>query len=385
MVDFTVLKTSKKSKARLGVLHTPHGEVLTPSLVPVATNATIKALRSDEVLATGSQMLISNTYHLHVTAGENIIKSAGGINKFMQWPRPTMTDSGGFQVFSLGFGRDLGVGKIVKSFPDKIERAVDKGTQPKFLKITEDGVHFRAPLSGKPLFLGPKESIAIQEKIGADIMFAFDECTPPTVTREYMVAALERTHRWAKICLQTKKSKQALYGIVQGSVFKDMRQASARYINKLDFDGFGIGGDLGDALETSKIGTRNVLEWTLPLLNAKKPRHLLGIGKLDDIEKIVKCGVDTFDCTVPTHYARRGIAFTSAGEVNFNKVNLLKDKNPVDEKCDCLVCGIYRRNYIAHLIRANEITGGALLTFHNLYFFNAYVAKVREKIEKGKL
>ena len=383
MIEFTVLKNSRRSKARLGLLTTPHGEVLTPSLVPVATNATIKALRSDEVLATGTQILISNTYHLHVTTGEKNIKSAGGINKFMHWPRPTMTDSGGFQVFSLGFGRDFGVGKLTKSFPDKIERAVDKGHQPKFLKITNEGVHFRSPLSGRELFLGPKESIVIQGKIGADIIFAFDECTPPRVTREYMAAALERTHRWAKICLQVKKSKQAMYGIVQGSVFKDMRQASARYINKLDFDGFGIGGDLGDALETSKIGTRNVLEWTLPLLNAKKPRHLLGIGKLSDIEKIVKCGVDTFDCTVPTHYARRGIAFTSGGEIDLNKVDLLKDKNPVDPKCDCLVCVNYRRNYIAHLIRANEITGGALLTFHNLYFFNAYVAKVREKIEKG--
>ena len=214
------------------------------------------------------------------------------------------------------------------------------------------------------MFLGPKESIGIQEKLGADIMFAFDECTPPGATRPYIVVSSERTHRWAKECLNVRRSKQALYGIVQGSHFKDLRQDSARIINKMGFDGFGIGGDLG----VSKKGTTDVLRWTLPLLNEKKPRHLLGIGHIEDIELIVQRGVDTFDCTVPTHYARRGIAFTSVGRVDLGKAALLKDKNPIDPKCDCLVCTNYRRNYIAHLIRAQEITGGALLTFHNLYF-----------------
>jgi len=445
MIGFTILKKSRRSRARLGLLQTPHGEVLTPSLVPVATNATIKALRSDEVLATGSQMLISNTYHLHLAAdgkGEKIIKSAGGLNKFMNWLRPTMTDSGGFQVFSLGFGRDLGVGKVAprkatlakrpaatnatspakratanaattgataKNFPSKLERAtdriadsiIDKGRQPNAVKITDDGVRFRSPLTGEELFLGPRESIAIQEKIGADIIFAFDECTPPRVTREYMRAALDRTHRWARECIAARRTDQALYGIVQGSVYKEMRQESARHIAKLGADGgfagFGIGGDLGDALGTSKVNTRQVLEWTLPLLDERKPRHLLGIGKLEDIETIIKAGVDTFDCTVPTHYARRGIAFVSrgasvatdvsaaGGRLDFNKAALLRDKNPIDPKCDCLVCVSYRRNYIAHLIRAGEITGGALLTFHNLYFFNAYIAGIREKIKKGSL
>lgn len=386
MIDFSVIKKSKRSKARLGILHTPHGDVETPSLVPVATNAAVKALRSDEVSATKTQILIANTYHLHVSPGEKIVKDAGGLHTFMNWPKPMMTDSGGFQVFSLGFGRDLGVGKITKSFSNKFERAVEKGNQPKSLRITSEGVHFRSPLDGRELFLGPKESIAIQEKLGADIIFAFDECTPPRVTREYMKSALLRTHQWAKACLTVKKSKQALYGIVQGSVFKDMRQESARYINKLGFDGFGIGGDLGDSLGTSsRVGTRTILEWSLPLLDQKKPRHLLGIGHLEDIENIVKCGVDTFDCTVPTHYARRGIAFTSKGRVDFGKAPLLKDKNPIDPACDCFVCQKYRRNYIAHLIRANEITGGALLTFHNLYYFNTFVERVREKIKNGKL
>ena len=399
MIDFTILKKSRRSKARLGILETAHGVVETPSLVGVATNATIKALRSDEVLATGTQMLISNTYHLHVAAGgkgEKIIKSAGGLNKFMNWPRPTMTDSGGFQVFSLGFGRDLGVGKVAtKHLDSKLERAIDNGHQPNSVKIDNDGVRFRSPLTGEEMFLGPRESIAIQEKIGADIIFAFDECTPPRVTREYMRAALDRTHRWAKICVDSRKTDQALYGIVQGSIYKDMRQESARFISKLGasggsgslrdggFAGFGIGGDLGDALGTSKVTTRQVLEWTLPLLDERKPRHLLGIGKIEDIETIIRAGVDTFDCTVPTHYARRGIAFTSKGAVDFNKSLFLKESAPIDAKCDCLVCVVYRRNYIAHLMRAHEITGAALLTFHNLYFFNAYIERIREKIKKG--
>jgi queuine tRNA-ribosyltransferase len=413
MIEFSILKKSKKSRARLGILRTPHGEVMTPAIVPVATSATIKGLRSDEVLATGAQLLISNTYHLHISSGEKIIKSAGGINKFMNWPRPTMTDSGGFQVFSLGFGRDMGVGKFTKYFPGKIEKAIEKGTQPNAVKFEKDGVRFRSPLTGEELFLGPKESIAIQEKIGADIMFAFDECTPPGITRRYAEDSLVRTHRWEKQSLEARVGKQALYGIVQGSQFKELRQASARYINKLNvggnaFDGFAIGGDLGE----SKIGTKQILDWTLPLLDEKRPRHLLGIGHPEDMEIIIKSGVDTFDCTVPTHYARRGIAFVSAGtpgatyatgtaaknaksagassslrtgRVDFNKAALLRDKGPIDPNCECLACTKYRRNYISHLVRSNEITGGALLTFHNLYFFNAYVAKIREKIEKGLL
>ena len=375
-------KKSKRSSARLGILKTPHGEVMTPSLVPVATLAAIKGLRNDEVLKTKTQLLISNTYHLHLQPGEKIVKAAGGINKFMNWPKPTMTDSGGFQVFSLGFGHDLGVGKnSIKYYPGKLEKAIKRGNQPKFLKITEEGVHFRSPFNGDELFLGPEESIAIQQKIGADIMYAFDECPPPGATHTYMKQSLARTHRWAKRSLDARGSKQALYGIVQGSGFEDLRKESARYIARLDFDGYAVGGDLGE----SKSESKKILRWVLPLLDQKKPRHLLGIGHVEDIENIIKGGVDTFDCTVPTHYARRGVAFTSKGRLDLNKTALLKDKGPIDSACECLVCQTYRRNYIAHLVRANEITGGALITFHNLYFFNTYIEKVREKIKKGLL
>jgi queuine tRNA-ribosyltransferase len=389
MIEFTILKKSKKSAARLGILKTPHGEVHTPSLVPVATLAAVKALRSDEIAATKTQLLISNTYHLHLQPGEKIVKAGGGINKFMNWPKPTMTDSGGFQVFSLGFGRDLGVGKnSIKYYPGKVEKAIEKGNQPKSLKMTEEGVEFRSPMTGDTLFLSPEISIGIQEKIGADIMYAFDECPPPAVTHDYMKQSLARTHRWAKRSLDARTGKQAMYGIVQGADFKDLRTESARFIAKMGFDGYGIGGDLGE----SKAETKKILNWTLPLLDQKKPRHLLGIGHIEDIENIIKGGVDTFDCTVPTHYARRGIAFvnnasspTGNGRVDFSKATLLKDRGPIDATCECLVCLQYGRNYIAHLIRANEITGGALLTFHNLFFFNTYVEKIREKIEKGIL
>lgn len=404
MIEFKVLKQSKKSRARLGVLKTPHGEVQTPALVPVATLAAVKALRSDEIAATKSQILIANTYHLHLQPGEVIVKRAGGVAKFMGWNGPMMTDSGGFQVFSLGFGRDYGVGKVRKTakpqtharaanyYPTKLDRAIEHGAQPNAVKITDDGVHFRSPLTGEELFLSPKISIGIQEKLGADIIYSFDECTPPGASREYVKASLDRTHRWAAQCIALKKSDQALYGIVQGSYYQDLRKESARAIVAMGdgFAGYGIGGDIGEF----KFGPTTVLGWTVPLLDPRKPRHLLGIGDVDDLERIVKGGADTFDCTIPTHYARRGVAYTSKDKINFNKASLLRDQGPVDRACGCRICqgaggdrrgGGYSRSYIAHLVRANEITGGALLTFHNLYFFNTLVERIREKIKKGSI
>jgi len=381
VLEFQILKKSKKSRARLGILKTSHGEVETPSLVPVATRAVVKTLTAEEAAEAKCRILISNTFHLHLKPGEKIVKSAGGLHKFMNWQRPLMTDSGGFQVFSLGFGRDLQVGKILKYFPGKKEEAIGKNQQPKFLKITSDGVRFRSPLDGEELFLGPKESIKIQEVLGADIIFAFDECTPPLVTFEYAERSLRRTHKWAKICLDIKKSSQALFGIVQGSRFKALREESAKYINSLGFEGFGIGGDLGDSKKT----TMDILKWTLPLLDEKKARHLLGIGYLEDMENIIKRGIDLFDCTVPTQYARRGIAFIESGKLNLTKTIFLKDKNPLSKNCQCFVCRNYKRNYISHLMRAKEITALNLLTFHNLYFFNTFVEKIREKIRLGKI
>lgn len=383
MIEFKILKKSKKSRARLGILKTSYGEVETPSLVPVATQATVKTLTSEEVLQTKSQILISNTFHLHLRPGEKIVKANGGLHKFMNWNRPIMTDSGGFQVFSLGFGHDLQVGKVLKYFPGQEKRKmIDKTAQPKLLKIASDGVRFRSPIDGRELFIGPKESMKIQQALGADIVFAFDECTSPFSTYEYVKNSLRnRTHKWAKICLEEVKSGQALFGIVQGSRFKDLRYESSTFINSLDFPGFGIGGDLGE----SKKMMQKILSWTIPYLNESKPRHLLGIGYLEDMENIVKAGIDTFDCTVPTHYARRGIAFVSQGEMNLRKIKFLKDRNFLDKKCSCFVCKTYSRSYISHLLRANEITALKLLTFHNVYFFNSFVEKIREKIKNGKI
>ncbi|MEK7624611.1 MAG: tRNA guanosine(34) transglycosylase Tgt [Patescibacteria group bacterium] len=384
MIEFKILKKSKISQARLGLLKTENGIVETPCLAPVATQAVVKTLTSEEVEQTKTQILISNTFHLHLKPGEEIVKSAGGLHRFMNWPKPIMTDSGGFQVFSLGFGRDFGTGKILRKKPDFL---IKKGQQPKLLKITEDGVFFTSPLNGQEIFLGPEESIKIQESLGADIIFTFDECTSPIADYEYTKKSLQRTHRWAKICLKSKKSSlagrrgsQSLFGIVQGGKFKDLRIESAKFISSLPFDGFGIGGEFGD---DKKIMVK-MIDWVIKELPEEKPRHLLGIGRLEDIVKIIKAGVDTFDCIVPTRYARHGVAFTSEGKFDFAKMKLLKDKNQLDKKCSCFVCRNYRRNYIAHLFRAGEITALKFLTFHNLYFFNAEIAKIREKIKKGK-
>lgn len=381
MIEFKVLKKSKKSRARLGLLKTEHGVVETPCLVPVATQAVIKTLTSEEAKETKSQILICNTFHLHLKPGEEVVKKSSGLHNFMNWGKPLMIDSGGFQVFSLGFGKDFNVGKILKYFPGQQQEKIKQGQQPKLLKITQDGVFFQSPLDGKKLFLGPKESIKIQEKLGADIIFAFDECTSPLADKKYIEKSLERTHKWEKICLEEKKSKQALFGIIQGSHFKDLRETSAKFINSLGFAGYGIGGDLGKSKEDMK----KILDWTIPHLDEKKPRHLLGIGYLEDIEEIIKSGIDLFDCTVPTHYARRGVAFTSEDKLDLNKSNFLKDKNPIDKKCACPTCQNYKRNYITHLLRAGEMTAFKLLTFHNLYYFNTFVEKIRDKIKNDLL
>ncbi len=379
-MKFKILKKSTKSQARLGFMETSNGVVETPSLVPVATQATVKTLTSEEVERTNTQILIANTFHLHIKPGEKFVQKAGGLHGFMHWKRPFMTDSGGFQVFSLGFGRDYGTGKILKQ-EQAAGVAIKVGHKPKHIKITQDGVFFRSPVDGAPLYIGPKESMKIQGALNADIIFAFDECTSPIADYEYTKKSLLKTHEWAKLCLKYKKSSQALYGIVQGGKFKDLRIESAKLIASLDFDGFGIGGEFGD----DKKKMPEMLHWVMQELPEKKPRHLLGIGHLDDIEKMVAAGVDTFDCTAPTHYARRGIAFTSEGRLDFRQAKWLKKNEPLDRECTCEVCLVYKKDYICHLIRAREITGLRLITFHNLWHFNEYVAKVREKIKRGEI
>ena len=378
-MNFKILKKSTKSRARLGFLETKHGAIETPCLVPVATQAVIKTLDSDEVLETKSQVLICNTFHLHLKPGEKIVEKAGKLHKFMNWKKPLMTDSGGYQVFSLGFGRDMGMGsKILKNKNNKI---IVDGQQPQSIKITNDGVYFKSPINGDPLFIGPKESIKIQEKLGADIIFAFDECPAPVADLHYLKKSLVKTHEWAKVCLKIKKSDQALYGIVQGSRFKDLRVQSAKIIGAMDFEGFGIGGEFG----TDKHKMAEMIGWVMNELPEKKPRHLLGVGYLEDMELIIKSGVDTFDCTVPTHYARRGIAFTSEGKLDMRKSKFLKKNEPLDKNCMCKVCMNYKKDYIAHLLKAKEITALKLLTFHNLWYFNTFVEDIRMRIKKGEI
>lgn len=378
MISFQVLKKSSKSRARAGILTTPHGEIETPTLVGVATQATMKALTWDQVKETGTQVLIENTFHLHLKPGEKIIKKAGGLHKFSNWNGPIMTDSGGFQVFSLGFGIDHGVGKILK---EKSDLKIEEGQQPQRLKITEDGVEFRSPIDGAKVFIGPRESIKIQEALGADIINVFDECTSPVADFEYTKKSLFTTHRWAKICLDTKKSDQALYGIVQGGKFKDLRIESAKTLGSLDFNGFGIGGEFGD----DKKALPEMLSWVIPNLPENKPRHLLGIGHPEDFLPIISSGVDTFDCIAPTHYARRGIVFTSTGRINMKRAEILKDNNPLDKNCLCFVCQQYKRSYLGHLLKAHEITPLTLLSFHNLYFFQQEVMRIRKGILDGKI
>lgn len=363
----------------MGRLSTPHGVIETPALVPVATQAVIKTLTSEEVAATHTQIIIANTFHLHLRPGEAVIRAAGGIHSFMHWPQPIMTDSGGYQVFSLGFGRDFRVGKILSTRGQA--GTIDKGQQPSALKILDDGVEFRSPIDGSKLFLGPRESIAIQEGIGADIMFAFDECTAPLATKAYVAESLERTHRWEKLSLESRTGDQALFGIVQGSFYQDLREASARYMASLDFDGYGVGGDLGQ----SKADTQKILAWSLAHLDARKPRHLLGIGRLDDMELIMKSGVDLFDCTVPTHYARHGAAFTRSGKIDLSQKSWLSDQGPLDTACACPTCTLYSRAYLCHLVRAKEITGLRLLSWHNLHFFHERVAELRTLIKEDML
>jgi queuine tRNA-ribosyltransferase/7-cyano-7-deazaguanine tRNA-ribosyltransferase len=391
-MNFKILKKSKISKARLGLLETKHGVVETPCLVSVATQAVVKTLDSKEVEETKSQILISNTFHLHLKPGEKIVEKAGKLHEFMNWKKPLMTDSGGYQVFSLGFGTDFGLGSKILSAqggPAWGGKKIVEGQQPQKIKINNDGVVFRSPINGDELFIGPKESIKIQERLGADIIFAFDECTPPLADYNYVKKSLEKTHRWAKICLKVHAAsakgsgepKQALYGIVQGSRFKDLRIESAKFIGGLDFDGFGIGGEFGN----DKKVMGKMIEWVVDELPEKKPRHLLGVGYLQDMELIIKSGVDTFDCTVPTHYARRGIAFTSEGKLDMKKTIYLKRNEPLDKGCVCNVCQNYKKDYICHLLKAGEITGMKLLTYHNLYYFNTFVEEIRNKIKRGEI
>lgn len=374
---FTVEKKDKTSSARTGILSTSHGTVETPAYVIVGTHAAVRCLPSEAFRATKTQIIIANTYHLWRTLGESL-DSFEGVHARMGWNGPIMTDSGGFQVFSLGFSREHGVGKVASIFPDE-EVGGERRTQENLVRITEDGVYFKE--NGREYFLDAKTSIAVQEKLGADIILAFDECTSPLHNHAYTRKALLRTHRWAEICLdaKTENNGQKLLGIIQGGAFEDLRKGSAAFIASLPFDGFAVGGSLGK----SRREMAHVLDWTIPLLPDEKPRHLLGIGRIEDIFLGVERGVDMFDCVIPTREARHGAIWTHGGRVDIKK-NRNATEIPLEEGCTCIACkeGITRKR-LAELFKAKDPLAGEYATVHNISFFNTLMAEIRSAIDRG--
>lgn len=355
-IRFELIKTCKQSGARLGKLHTPHGTVDTPIFMPVGTQATVKTMSPDELYEIGAGIILSNTYHLWLRPGHDIIQEAGGLHRFMNWKNPILTDSGGFQVFSLSDLRE----------------------------IKEEGVYFRNHLNGDKLFLSPEKSIEIQNALGADIIMAFDECPPYPATYEYMKQSVERTSRWAERCLKAHKNvnKQGLFGIVQGGAYEELRKQSAQDLVSLDFPGYAIGGlSVGEPKEVMY----RMLEYTTPLLPADKPRYLMGVGSPDSLIDGVIRGIDMFDCVLPTRIARNGTCMTSEGRLVIRNAKYARDFRPIDENCGCKVCKTYTRAYIRHLIKANETFGFRLTTYHNLYFLLNLMRQIREAIFNDNL
>jgi queuine tRNA-ribosyltransferase len=392
-ITFTIEKKLEGALGRAGILETPHGKIETPAFVTVGTKATVKALTPEQVKDLGAQVVLANTYHLYLQPGDDIVRDSGGLHKFMNWNGPTMTDSGGFQAFSLGAAFGETVSKIAKSeqknlgaqLPNR-KKEKDLGVElpnkhpERLAKVTEDGVEFRSCIDGSTHFFTPEKSIEIQHNIGADMIFAFDECTSPHASYEYQKEALERTHRWAKRSLdahkenKTASEKQGLFGIVQGGRFEDLRKESASFIGAMDFDGFGIGGSF------DKEDMYSTVAWVNKLLPEEKPRHLLGIGEPADLFGGIENGCDLFDCVAPTRVARNGTLFTLSGKINIMNARFMRDFTPIDAECGCYTCAHYTRAYLAHLFRAKEMFASTLASIHNLYFIVNLVKNIRTSI-----
>lgn len=377
--------------ARRGTITTPHGDIETPAFIPVGTAATVKTLDSNDLRALKAPAVLANTYHLYLRPGTQLVERHGGLGGFMAWDGPTFTDSGGFQVFSLGFGLEHGVSKISNIFPDE-DMLDQRHSKPKLMKVDNEGVTFRSHIDGTTHRFTAERSIELQQQIGADIILAFDECTSPLHDEAYTAAALERTHTWAERSLAawTNRDTQALYGIVQGGAFRGLREQSARFINSLDFPGHAIGGSLG----RNKQDMYAILEWVEPLLAVSKPRHLLGIGEVEDLFGAVARGVDTFDCVAATRMARNGAVYIGprSGGTPANKFRLnvsaaryADDAAPLDPACACTTCQTYSRAYIRHLLNANEMTGMRLATIHNLHVILTLMGDIRQAIERREL
>lgn len=352
--SYELIHTCAQSGARLGVLHTPHGDVQTPIYMPVGTAAVVKAMTSREMEEIGTQILLSNTYHLHLRPGEDLVAEAGGLHRFMDWHKPILTDSGGFQVFSLAGIRT----------------------------IAEEGVTFQSHLDGSRQFIGPETSMDIQQKLGADIAMAFDVCSPYPCDYDTAKANMERTHRWAQRCKEHHtREDQALFGIVQGAFYKDLRIESAKTLSDMDFIGYGIGGlSVGEP----KPIMYEMLEEMMPYMPAHKPRYLMGVGTPDCLIEGVLRGIDMFDCVLATRIARNGTALTSAGRLVVRNAQYARDFGPIDPECDCYACTHFSRAYVRHLIKAGEITGGRLLSIHNLRFLIRLMERIRQAIAEDR-
>ena len=353
-VTFELIKTCKQSGARLGVLHTPHGDIPTPIYMPVGTQATVKAMTPREMEEINAKIILSNTYHLHLRPGEDIVRGAGGLHQFMDWHHPILTDSGGFQVFSMAGLR----------------------------KITEEGAAFRSHLDGSKRFISPEKSMEIQEALGSDIAMAFDVCSPYPCDHKTAQEAMHRTHRWAERCKKHHtRSDQALFGIVQGAFFADLRIESAKVLSSMDFPGYGIGGlSVGEP----KPVMYEMLEKIEPYMPKNKPRYLMGVGTPDCFLEGVLRGVDMFDCVLATRIARNGTCFTRQGRLVVRNAAYARDFEPLEEGCDCYACRHFSRAYIRHLLKAEEITGARLASIHNLRFLIRMMEEIRQAIAEDR-
>lgn len=368
---------ARDGSARTGLLRLARGEVRTPAFIPLATKASVRGLSSEEVAGLGYELVLGNTFHLHLSPGEELIERRGGLHGFMGWDRPIITDSGGFQVFSLAHG---GVADEIKGRRGEMSGGVK-------VDIGEDGVRFQSLLDGSDRFLSPEESMRIQAALGSDIALAFDECTPFHADRDYTARSTERTHRWLDRCLawhdEDGPPQQAVFGIVQGGVHEDLRRESANYVSDAAVDGVAIGGTLGK----EKDEMMGVLGFTTPLLPGEAPRHLLGIGEVDDLLAGIGLGIDLFDCAVPTRLARHGVALAPEPEGRF-RIDLAKgryaeDDSPIVEGCPCEACAGYSRAYLHYLARSKELTGARLLTLHNLTYMERLITHARDTITSG--
>lgn len=354
-VTYELIKKDSRTKARRGRVNTPHGPIETPVFMPVGTAGTVKAMKPEEVRDMGAQIILGNTYHLYLRPGHEVVKAAGGLHKFMNWERAILTDSGGFQVFSLGAMR----------------------------KISEEGVEFRSHIDGSKHMLSPEKSMEIQNALGSDIMMAFDECAPYPADRNYVKNSLERTTRWLKRCKEYHKNteQQSLFGIMQGGMYKDLRKQSAEEIVELDLPGYAIGGlSVGEPKEIMY----EVMDDCVDYLPADKPRYLMGVGSPDCLFEGVERGIDMFDCVLPTRIARHGMAMTSQGQVNIKNAKYERDFTPLDPNCDCYTCRNYSKAYLRHLFKSDEILSSMLMTTHNLHFLVNTMAGIRKAIEEDR-